>query len=82
MKRKKNKIGCPDLAITLLKNDNTFSEISLQVLEKLQKKGIIIVIATSRNLFYANYVLNAGEYPCLCYSGILRDLLSFLRTSC
>jgi len=33
MKRKKNKIGCPDLAITLLKNDNTFSEISLQVLE-------------------------------------------------
>jgi hypothetical protein len=33
MKRKEIKIGCPDLAITLLRDDNTFSERSLQGLE-------------------------------------------------
>ena len=37
------------------------------MLEKLQKKGIIIVITTSRNLFYATDVLNAGEYPTKIY---------------
>jgi len=47
MKRKEIKIGCPDLAITLLRDDNTFSERSLQVLEN---RGIPEIDDTKKRL--------------------------------
>ena len=58
MKRIEIKIVFTDLDRTLLRDDNTFSQRSLQVLEKLKKKGVIVVIATGRNIYSARKVLS------------------------
>jgi len=46
-----------DLDRTLLKDNNTLSERNLETLKKLQKKQIITVIATGRNILSAKRVL-------------------------
>ena len=58
MNEKEIKIIFTDLDRTLLRDDNTFSQRSLQVLEELKKKGIKIVIATGRNIYSAYKVLS------------------------
>ncbi|MDO9576355.1 MAG: HAD family hydrolase [Candidatus Cloacimonadales bacterium] len=57
MKRNEIKIVFTDLDRTLLRDDNTFSDKSLKALENLQRKGIVVVIATGRNIYSASKVL-------------------------
>jgi Cof subfamily protein (haloacid dehalogenase superfamily) len=60
MNRKEIKIVFTDLDRTLLRDDNTFSERNLQALLNLQERGIVVVIATGRNIFSARKVLNSN----------------------
>jgi len=57
MKNEKVKIVFTDLDRTLLRDDGTFSEPTLQTLQELQDRKIIVVIATGRNIFSAHRVL-------------------------
>ncbi len=57
MKYYKIKILFTDLDRTLLRDDDTFSQRSITVLHKLKKKGIVVVIATGRNIHSAGKVL-------------------------
>jgi Cof subfamily protein (haloacid dehalogenase superfamily) len=54
---KEIKIVFTDLDRTLLRDDNTFSIRNLNALADLKKNGIIVVIATGRNIFSARKVL-------------------------
>jgi len=59
MDRKEIKIVFTDLDRTLMRDDNTFSKRSLKALADLQRNGIIVVIATGRNIYSAKKVLDA-----------------------
>ncbi|NQV19738.1 MAG: HAD family phosphatase [Armatimonadetes bacterium] len=61
MKRDKIKIIFTDLDRTLLWDDNTISEKNLAALKNLKERGIIIVIATGRNIFSTRKVLNVSH---------------------
>lgn len=60
MKRKKIMIVFTDLDRTILWDDNTISERNLAALKNLKERGIIIVIATGRNIFSTRKVLSAN----------------------
>lgn len=57
MEKNKIKIVFTDLDRTILLDDNTFSLRSLRVLQESQRAGIVVVIATGRNIFSAEKVL-------------------------
>lgn len=60
MKEKEIKIVFTDLDRTLLRDDNTISERTLDSLIFLKQAGIKVVIATGRNIFSAQKVLPAA----------------------
>lgn len=66
-----------DMDDTLLRDDNTISEYTRQVLKKVMAKGIRIVIATGRMFQAARPAgkqIGLGDVPMVCYTGSLTGL--------
>lgn len=66
-----------DMDDTLLRDDNTISEYTRQVLKKAMAKGIRIVIATGRMFQAARPAgkqIGLGDVPMVCYTGSLTGL--------